>query len=45
MFGKMALKSAVKDDRPMQKNKPAGDLVVKEKNGDVELQKKNGLSV
>jgi len=41
VFGKMALASSVKDDRPMKKNMPAGrDFVVKEKNGDVDLQKK-----
>lgn len=41
IFGKMALKSLVKDDRPMKKNMPAGrDFIIKEKDGDVELQKK-----
>ena len=41
IFGKMALRSNVKDDRPMKKNIPAGrGFVVKEKDGDVELHKK-----
>ncbi|NLR65727.1 DinB family protein [Chitinophaga varians] len=40
IFGKMALKSNTKDDRPMQKNMPAGKQAVKEKGGDVEQQKK-----
>lgn len=40
IFGKMALKSSVKDDTPMKKNMPAGrNFTVKEKNGDLELQK------
>ncbi|MES2747199.1 MAG: DUF1569 domain-containing protein [Bacteroidota bacterium] len=39
IFGKIALKSNVKDDRPIQKNMPAGKLAVKETNGDVTLQK------
>ncbi|SJZ43178.1 Protein of unknown function [Chitinophaga eiseniae] len=39
IFGKMALKSNTKDDRPMQKNMPAGKQVVKQKGGDVEQQK------
>jgi hypothetical protein len=41
IFGKMALKSNVKDDRPIQKNMPAGrGFTVKDKTGDLELQKK-----
>jgi hypothetical protein len=41
IFGKIALKSNVKDDRPIQKNMPAGrGFTVKEKTGDLELQKK-----
>ncbi|MEQ8535327.1 MAG: hypothetical protein RIB86_25945, partial [Imperialibacter sp.] len=41
IFGKMALRSNVKDDQPMKKNIPAGrDFVIKEKTGDVEFQKK-----
>ncbi|HYF71000.1 MAG TPA: DUF1569 domain-containing protein [Ohtaekwangia sp.] len=39
IFGKIALKSSVKDDTPMKKNMPAGPLKVIEKSGDVELQK------
>lgn len=40
IFGKMALKSNTKDDRPMQKNMPAGKMAIKEKEGNVEQQKK-----
>ncbi|WP_119080718.1 DUF1569 domain-containing protein [Chitinophaga alhagiae] len=40
IFGKMALKGLVKDERPMKKNMPAGSFAIKEKEGDVELQKK-----
>lgn len=44
IFGKMVLGSAVKDDKPLQKNTPAGrDFVVKEKDGDLELQKKTWI--
>jgi hypothetical protein len=43
IFGKIALQSSVRDDRPMKRNMPAGDLIVKEKNGDVELQKKKWI--
>lgn len=39
LFGRIALKSNTKDDRPMQKNMPAGKQVVKEKSGDLEQQK------
>ncbi|MBC9912569.1 DUF1569 domain-containing protein [Chitinophaga varians] len=40
IFGKIALKSNTKDDRPMQKNMPAGKQAVKQTGGDVEMQKK-----
>jgi len=43
IFGKMALRSSVKDDTPMQKNMPAGDLKVTETTGDVELQKQHWI--
>lgn len=39
IFGKMALKSNTKDDRPLGKNMPAGKMTVKEKAGDVNAQK------
>ena len=40
IFGKMALKSNTKDDKPIAKNMPAGKgFTVKEKNGDIETQK------
>lgn len=41
LFGKMALNSSVKDDTPMKRNMPAGrNFIIKEKNGDVEAQKR-----
>ena len=40
IFGRMALKGTVNNDRPMKRNMPAGDLAAKEKVGDVENQKK-----
>jgi hypothetical protein len=43
IFGKMALKSSVKDDTPMKKNMPAGFLAVKERNGNVEHQKQKWI--
>ena len=40
IFGKLALKSAVKDDRPMKKNMPAGrGFSIKEKDGNIEAEK------
>jgi hypothetical protein len=40
IFGRMALKTFVKDDRPIQKNVPtSGQFIVKEQDGDLELQK------
>jgi len=43
IFGKMALKGTVNNDRPMKRNMPAGDLKVKETLGDVEVQKKKWI--
>ena len=41
IFGKLALNSSVKDDRPMKKNMPAGrHFIIKEKNGDIDIEKK-----
>jgi len=41
IFGRMALKTFVKDDRPIQKNAPSSrPFIVKELDGDLELQKK-----
>lgn len=40
IFGKMALKSMVKDNTPMKKGMPAGSLAVKKLTGDLEAQKK-----
>lgn len=39
IFGKMALRSNTKDDKPLGKNMPAGKLSVKEKEGDLKTQK------
>ncbi len=40
IFGRMALKSILKDDGPLKKNMPSGrDFIVKDKEGDIELQK------
>ena len=43
LFGKLALKSSVESDKPMQKNMPAGFLAVKEESGDVTLQKQKWI--
>lgn len=41
VFGKMALKSNTKDDKPLGKNMPAGSaFTVKQKEGDLATQKK-----
>lgn len=40
IFGKMALKSSVKDDKPLKKNMPADRLAVKDAPKDVERQKR-----
>lgn len=46
IFGKMALKSNVKDDRHLQKGMPAGKgFTIKEKEGDVETQKKTWINL
>jgi hypothetical protein len=46
IFGKMALKSWVKDDKPISKNMPTGSYwIVKEKTGDVELQKREWIAL
>ncbi|WP_293915858.1 DUF1569 domain-containing protein [Sphingobacterium sp. UBA5789] len=39
IFGKIALKTTLKDDKPMGKNMPAGIFVVKEKEGNLNIQK------
>lgn len=43
LFGKLALKTSVESDKPMQKNMPAGFLAVREKDGDVEWQKQKWI--
>lgn len=41
IFGKMALRTFVKDDRPIKKNVPTSKpFIVKERDGDLEMQKK-----
>lgn len=41
VFGKMALKGLVGNDKPMKKNMPAGrGFTIKERDGDIELQKR-----
>jgi len=45
LFGKFALPGSVRDDSPMKRNMSAGrDFVVREKVGDVELQKKEWIA-
>lgn len=40
IFGRIALSSSVKDDKPMRRNIPTSDdMVIKEKDGNLELQK------
>jgi hypothetical protein len=42
IFGKIALRSVIKDDRPLKRNMPAGKkFIIKDKEGDIKLQKKN----
>jgi hypothetical protein len=42
IFGKIALRSVIKDDRPLKRNMPAGKkFIIKDKEGDIEQQKKN----
>ena len=43
IFGKMALKGIVRDDKPMKRNMPAGNLKVTERTGDVEVQKQKWI--
>ena len=38
LFGRMALKSNTKDDKPIGKNMPAGKFAIKEKEGDLKEQ-------
>jgi hypothetical protein len=46
IFGKMALKGQVKDDRPIKKNMPTTRyFIVKEKNGDIDDLKKNWVEL
>ena len=40
LFGKLALKNVLKNDKPLRKNSPtAPELIIKEKAGDIALQK------
>ena len=46
VFGKMALHSSVKDDRPMKRNMPAGKgFTVTDITGDTEFQKKKWIGL
>ncbi len=46
IFGKMALRSSIKDDAPLSHNSPTHpDLIIKEENGDIEAQKQEWISV
>lgn len=40
LFGKIALKGMMKNDKPLGRNAPAGIFAVKEASDDIELQKK-----
>ena len=44
IFGRIALKGLMKDDRPLKRNMPAGKkFIIKDKDGDIEQQKKNWI--
>ena len=46
IFGKMALKSMIKDERPLKRNIPTSTAFqVKEKNGDVEPEKEKWITL
>ena len=45
IFGKMALRTNTKDDRPLGKNMPAGKFAVKEKEGDLKVQKASWVNL
>lgn len=46
LFGKMALKSMIKDESPLRRNVPtSAAFKVKEKNGDVESEKKKWIAL
>jgi len=46
IFGKMALKSNIKDENPLSKNMPAGKaFTVKDTDGNVEVQKKKWVDL
>lgn len=46
IFGKMALKSNTKDEKPLGKNMPAGNaFTIKDKDGNVEVQKKKWMDL
>lgn len=45
IFGKMALKTFVKDDRPIKKNVPTSRaFLIEERDGDLELQKRTWIA-
>ena len=46
LFGKMALKSMIKDESPLRRNVPtSAEFKVKEKNGDVESEKRKWITL
>ncbi|HEY5824545.1 MAG TPA: DinB family protein [Cyclobacteriaceae bacterium] len=46
LFGKLALKMALKDDKPMGRNAPtSAELIVKEPNGDIIGEKKKWIAL
>lgn len=46
LFGKMALKSMIKDDKPFKRNVPtSAQFKVREKNGDIESEKKKWIAL
>lgn len=45
LFGKLALKSNTKDDKPLGRNMPAGAFAVKDRTGDIDVQKKTWISL
>jgi Protein of unknown function (DUF1569) len=46
IFGKMALKRMIKDERPFDRNVPTGSYFkIKEKNGNVEAEKKKWINL
>ncbi|MBZ4188116.1 DUF1569 domain-containing protein [Niabella beijingensis] len=45
IFGKMALRSNTKNDKPMGRNMPAGALVIKDRDGNLETEKAHWIQL